>query len=407
MSIFTSSINSTLTAFAGGVAGVPSKNLVYRVSFDGAWAAGDVFKFNIITSAQTIVCGSGWSTGIVPVRAITLKNRVHYVAGKIWYFSDNNDASAWEQQAPGAGYIDVSNNWQESEALVSLAPYQGSMAVFSQRTVQIWIMDANPLNFALKQVLTNIGSYCPLGPQSIGDLDVIFPSTTGLRSLRVRDASLNAFVNDIGSPIDRNIQTAINAVGNENLSNTCSIVEPSANRYWHFINGVLFVLSYFPAAQIQSAWSTYITSDNNNKLFIPTKFITFQSMVYVRGSQAGVDHVFIYGGLNGATYDASVATAATSWLDLKAPVVRKTAQQLDYVLQGSWQFFGSMDWQGVNKGAPLKAITSRPVSQPSLQNGQVGWSDDGFHVKMQAVSAGNQPCILSSLIFHFQKGAEK
>jgi len=399
--------NATVVPFAGGISGTPSQNLVNRVVFSGAWKPNDVFQFNLVTSGQILAAGVSYISQTKPVYAVTLNDRVHFVADSTWYGSDNGSATNFARQYPGSFFIDISNQWQEPEPLVSLAPYQGSMAVFSNRTIQIWVLDPNPLNIAPKQVLSNIGSYCPLGPQSIGDLDVIFPSTTGLRSLRVRDASLNAFVNDIGSPIDKNIQDAILSVGNANLLNTCSIVEPSANRYWHFINGKIFVLSYFPAAQINAAWSQYWPTDDKKQAFTPVKFITYRSLVYLRGKQGNKECFFVYGGLNGAVYDDSTVVVATAWLDLKAPVNRKNAEQLDYVIQGSWQFFGSMDWQGVANGAALQAITSVPVTAPSFQNGQVGWSDDGFHVKLQAQSSGNALCVLSSLIFSFQKGKEK
>lgn len=410
MANFFISNNETVAPFAGGIAGTAARNLVYRVVFSPAWLAGDRFIFNIITSAQTIVVGAGALTKVVPTMAVTLNDRVHFLSGVTWYGSDNGDASAWEQQAAGAFNINVANQWQEPENLVSLAPYQGRMAVFSQRTAQIWIIDPNPTNFTQQQVLSNIGTYCPLGPQSIGDLDVLFPSTTGIRSLRVRDSSLNAFVNDIGSPIDLNMQTAINA--SADLSVTCSIIEPSANRYWHFINGLIYVLSYFPAAKIMAAWSIYVPNyfiAGDAYIFIPSKFVTYKSIVYARAKSLydALDHIFAYGGTGGTTYDATVATAATTWLDLRKPGTRKNAVALDYAMTGSWQFYASMDWQGVNGGAAMQAVTNAAVTAPSFQLGQFPLSDDGYHIKMKAVSSGSTAAVLSSLVFHYQTAEEK
>lgn len=397
-------------SFAHGANGEAAQNLIYRVTFGGNWNPGDDFVFDVVTSTVTYSLGTGRLTKIVPIKAVTLNNRVHFLSGTKWYFSDNAKPMAWEQQNAGAGFIDIANQWQDPEDLISLAPYQGRMAVYSQRTIQIWVIDANPLNFAAVQTLANIGSYCALGPQSIGDLDVIFPSTTGFRSLRVRDSSLGAFVNDIGSPVDANVQADIVGLTPSDLQATCSIVEPSANRYWHYLEGQIYVLSYFPAAKIMAAWSIYMPTLELNgvkKTFIPQKFVTYNSIVYARVTIEGSEFLVSYGGTDGNTFDGAIAIAATTWLDLKTPTVRKNAEALDYVVaKGSWKFSGSMDWAGVNNGAPLQQIT-KVVNVPSYQLGQVPWSDDGFHVKLQAQSEGNGPCVLSSLVLTYQQNEAK
>jgi hypothetical protein len=401
--------NATVANFAGGVAGTDAKNLVYRVTFGGAYTAGDKFKFDVVTAAQTFNCGISRVTDAAPTYAITLNDRVHFLYGTGWYFSDNGDSTEFAEQGTGAGYINVANQWQEPENLISLAPYQGRMAVFSNRTTQIWVIDANPNNFSLQQVLSNMGTYCPFGPQSLGDLDVLFPSTTGIRSLRVRDSSLNAFVNDIGSPIDLNMQASISGLTAAQLAATCSIVEPSANRYWHYVNGVIYVLSYFPAAKIMAAWSTYLptaTVAGTTYTFVPSRFVTFNSLVYARVTINSAERLLVFGGTAGTTFDASVATAATSWLDLKTPGTRKQATELDFAITGTWTFKGSMDWKGVTGGGALQTI-SGAVSAPSFQLGSVAWSDDGFHVKLQAASSGSTAAVLSSMVLHYQNKGEK
>ena len=402
--------NSTAASFAGGANGVAAQNLVYRVVVSPNWQAGDTFKFDIITASQAISAGTGRVTKTVPAMAVTLNDRVHFLSTTWWYGSDNGDATAWEQQAAGAFAINIANQWQEPENLVSLAPYQGRMAVFSNRTTQVWILDANPANIEIQQVLSNIGAYCPLGPESIGDLDVLFPSTTGIRSLRVRDSSLNAFVNDIGSPIDLNMQNAIEGLTQAQLAATCSIVEPSANRYWHYIGGLIYVLSYFPAAKIMAAWSTYTPTfflAGVQKTFVPSKFVTYDSIVYGRVTVGNNERIVCYGGLQGLTYGNTQAIAATTWLDLKTPIERKRAVSLDFVIQGSWQFQASMDWKGVTAGGKLQNITNLPVNYPVFQLGSFSWSDDGFHVKFQATSSGSLKCVLSSLVFKYKTLNEK
>lgn len=392
------------TVFAGGVSGINGRGATTRVTFGGTWAVGDKYSMQLITPSVTYQLGVGNLTGIAPIACIVLSKRVHFVAGSQWYGSDNNSATGWDSQAPGAFRINAANNFIGSDTLVSLQAYQGKIALFSNNTVQIWSIDADPILIDDIQILGNIGSYCPLGPQSIGDLDVIFPSLTGFRSLRVRDSSGDAFVNDLGSPVDLLMQRDQAAVGFAALATTCSIVEPTANRYWHYINGHIYVLSYFPAAKIPAAWSQYKPEylvAGVLTTFVPIKFVVYNQQVFCLASVAGVNHVFCFGyDTTGAvTYDATTAIAEMPWNDMKTPGVRKEVKSVDYAITGTWQISGSMDYDGVvNNGGPLINITAAEVGKPSFQHGEQSCSFDGFHLKLRATSTYAGYAVLSSLV---------
>lgn len=392
------------TAFAGGVSGINGRGATTRVTFGGVWAVGDKYSMQLVTPSLTYQLGVGNLTGVVPTACIVLSSRVHFIAGSNWYGSDNNDATAWETQAPGAFRVNTANNFKNNEVLVSLQAYQGKMALFSNNTTQIWGLNADPTQIALVQVLANIGTYCPLGPQSIGDLDVIFPSLTGFRSLRVRDSSDNAFVNDLGSPVDLLVQKDITAVGFAALGTTCSVVEPSANRYWHFVNGHIYVLSYFPAAKIAAAWSQYLPQfivGGVTTSFVPVKFVLQNQQVFILANVAGVFHVFCFGfNTDGSVvYDATKAIAETPWSDMKSPGVRKEVQSVDYAITGTWQILGSMDYDGVvNGGGQLVPITNAEVGKPSFQFGEQSFTTDGYHIKLRATSTYAGYAVLSSLV---------
>lgn len=390
---------------------VTGRGTTYSIVFSGTWLAGDSYAFDIVTPAQTYTVGTGRLTGVVPSACLTLSNRVHFIAGKKWYGSDNGDAAQWEQQAAGAFAIDVSQNFRQSDVLVSLAAYQGRMALFANYSLMIFGVDANPQNITLIQPLANTGSFCPLGPQSLGELDVVYPSITGLRSLRVRDLSLNAYVNDLGSPIDMLIQADINTVGFSNLYTTCGIVEPSAGRYWFYINGKIYVLSYFPSAKIMAAWTMYTPTCFISSLpqtFVPIKFVIFNSQVYFIATVSGVQHLFLFGGTNNTTYDTTVAIVETPWMDLGKPGNRKQFRALDFAQTNSWQFSASMDYYGyVNNGGQLDAINSLAESNPSFQLGSYGLSTDGFHVKLKATCTTAGYSVLSALDLHYELLDEK
>ena len=141
--------------------------------------------------------------------------------------------------------------------------------------------------------------------------------------------------------------------------------------------------------------------------FTPQKFVTFAGSVYAIVVDAnGLTSIQQYGGPTNVAYDNCVATATLPWLDLGDPTVRKTATSLDYAMTGSWDFYGSMDYAGVVNGSgQLQKINSD--SQPSFQVGEVPWTDSGYHVQLQAKTTGNEPAILSSLVFGFVVNEEK
>ena len=222
------------------------------------------------TTAGNFTIGAGNLTkGVVnPITlsypyGIIFNNRAYLANTNNFNFSAVGDPTGWETQNIGAGYLPYTGYYGAVDTVKGFANYQGRLAVFGRRSIQIWITDANPANFVLQQALGNIGCLAPFSIQSIGELDVFFLSDTGVRSIRVRDSSLNAYVNDLGSPIDTLIQAQI--LGNGYVQNTSSITEPTQNKYWCCIpnaSGVgatIYVLSYYPTNKI-IAWSTYDAS---------------------------------------------------------------------------------------------------------------------------------------------------
>lgn len=395
--------NTTVSTFAGGTTGEPAKNLVYRVSFGGTWAVNETYVFNIVTAANTIVCGSGNLTKIVPTAILTYGNRVHMIAGSTWYFSDNNDATNWDEQAAGAGFIELSNQYSMPEPLVALTPYQGLMALQSRRTTQIWQMDPNPANFSLVQVLANIGTIASLGTQPLGELDVLFPYDSGIRGLRARVASLNAITTDIGSAVDSFVVPLLQAAGIY-AANCCAIVEPSQNRYWLFIpnanltDGMIYVLSYFPSNKI-IAWSRYtprVIISGTSYAFAPQKFVVWNGQVYI----CDASRILIYGGSDNATYDASQASLQVPFYDEKRPGHLKQATAVDVDVTGTWTIYGTPDWINSTKQ------TVGNAAQATFDNGKVGYEDEGTHFSFQLQTTSASDAKVSSIIFYYQLGNE-
>jgi hypothetical protein len=425
----TITINDTPTIgdFSSGLNTILGQGSLWLVAFAGTWNPGDQFAFEIVLPAQTYDFGTGRMTKLVPVSAITLYNRVHFVAGTYWCGSDNGDATAWEQQAAGAFKIQIANQSQQPENLLALSSFQGRMALFSRHTTQLWGIDANPSNITQQQVLSNIGIVSPNAAQSLGDSDILFPSDSGIRSLKVQTINLNGFISDIGGPVDAIVKSVITA---QSTTGICSAVEPTGNRYMVYFPqdstyGTFLVLSYFPASKIV-AWSTYTTYWSNGMYFTLTALKVFNSAVWFRGysntllPSGGKSFVGTYGShafkSTYNNYDNVQAIATTPWLDLKNPGKRKTSEGVDVVIQGQWGIYGSMDFNGVNNGATLKKI-SDPLNKnstgvfASAQRGLIPWVDSGYHVQLKAIAndvanPGN-PAILSELVYYFNPGDVK
>lgn len=464
-------LTTTIIALNGGNTAVPGTGEDTSITVTGAWLAGDQYTITFTdntTGAQTQI-GAGNITGVTPTYVLVFNNKTYLLGGNTVYISAVGDPTTWNNpNGIGNGYLTLGDYFGSSAMLVAAAPYQGKIVFFSRYSTQIWTVDADLGQWQLLQILQNIGTVAGASVQPLGDLDVFFLSDTGIRSLRPRDLTLNAFVPDIGSPIDSLIQSALLA---NNYTTACGIVEPSANRYWCYLNGVIYVLSYFPSAKITAwgmYWPTYATyptasvgtypvtgspvvtyaatvgrsyywikgmhevsitdgavtysqscsfvsqgatltvkgvagttitaNDVEEQTpFTPTKFITYNGQVFCRDAT----HAFVFGGADNNTYDGTIATAATSWLDAKEPSVLKQSRGFESAFSGSWTFFEGMNqlneqinkvWQG---------------TKPTFQLGQIDFSDQGYHIKMQANTWDNQAATLSSLVFRYKKGNEK
>lgn len=405
MATFTITNNPTTVNFAGGVTGVPARGTTWRIAFGGTWVASDTYTFNLITASDTIVLGIGRVTKTVPVAALTLSDRVHFIAGFFWYGCDNDDPTAWEQQAAGAFSVNVAKKFKRPENLVSMSAYQGKMALFGRWSTSIFNLDPNPDNISLFQVLANIGSFAPIATESVGDLDTLFLGDTAFRSLRSQVTTLSAYVSDIGSPIDLIVQPVIKALSDSQKAASVGIVEPTSQRFWCYVGTKLYVLSNFPSSKI-TAWCTYDVQgliSATMQTLVPSKFVIYKGQVYMRCSFSGNEYVFLYGGTNNATYDATTATIAIPWFDIKNPATLKKAGSFDSAFTGEWKFFFGMDWQGGFDSTNAVA----DLNQSTFEQGAMPLIGDGYHFRFQVTSVGSTAAVFSSFVFHYTMANEK
>lgn len=271
-------------------------------TFAGTWATGDEWQVVLTDSHSGLLTqiGSGTVTGLQPTYVFTFNNRVYFLAGTGVYFSALDAPTTFnDPNGVGNGYVQLSNFFASIQDTLAIGSYQGRLAFIARDNIQIWIVDADPTQFQLVQLLDNTGTIAPESVKSLGDLDLMYLNDTGLRSLRVRDSSLNGFVVDIGSPIDQLVQTNLLAGTATSNAAACGIVDPFTSRYWCCINGIIYILSYYPGAKI-TAWATYSPTYDDGSISV-----TLQS-----GS--GNVQLFYDGGLLGNTaWDTSPTVTAT------------------------------------------------------------------------------------------------
>jgi hypothetical protein len=376
----------------------------YKFLFGGTWVKGDTYSLVFTdqsTGVQTRV-GAGNFSGITPLYCFTYSNKVLVTGGSTVYTSAIGLPTVFNNpSATGNGYITMSNFSGAAENLVAIAPYQGRLAFFTRRTCQIWTVSSLLSGWSLVQMLQNIGTTAPLSVQPLGDLDVLFLSDTGIRSLRVHDSSLNAYINDIGSPIDQFIQ-------NSGVTTAaCAVVDPQTGRYMCYNNGTIYVLSYYPSSKI-IAWSTYLPTYWNGTAqvtFVPQKFFVYQGQVYCLATTGGNTVIFQFGGSTGVVYDTCTMTVQIPFFDAKSPGTMKQSIGFDVFGYGTFDVATSFNYEPLTTSySPV--FSGVLINQGTTEQGSIGLSGTGTHLSIQAKCSDAAQSTLASLIWHYNKANE-
>jgi len=395
-------LRSSAVTMNGGIAAVAGIGQRELLTIGGTWAVGDkatLLFTQTISGAQTQV-GAGRITGVTPTFCFTFNDKVYLLAGSTVYFSAVAEPTVFnDPDAVDNGYITLTNHYATPESLIAIASFQGRLVFFSRQGVQIWTTPADPASWQLNQVFEFIGTRSPLSVKTAGDFEVFFLDETGVRSLRVRDSTLNAFSEDLGNPIDDLVQAKLVASSEAQKDAACAIVEPSSKRYWLFLKDTIYVFSNFPSSKI-AAWSKYLPTyalAGVQTTFTPEKFVVYQGQVYCRAGNS----LYRYGGTDNNTYDNAVATVELPWLDAKTPATRKSSKGLNVVMSGAWTLQAGMD----PVSGTLNDIFSGTLS--SFDKGIVPYTDQGTHFKLKAVTTGSTAAKLASLIYKFELGEEE
>jgi hypothetical protein len=384
---------STFSVMVGGVTsnGAKSQINVITIGSSATEPVGKGTRFELNTkyaddNAYKTHCASD-ITGIQPGFALVYKSKMHMTAGPSVFFSALNNPLSWDPQEAGAGYVNFSENFSTKYDIVSIAPYKSQLAVFGQNNTQIWGWDPNPELNSQQQVLANTGAIGAGSIIQLGDVDVFYVSSSGIRSLRARDATDSAMSSDVGTQIDTLIESEIaEAAPDYKIS---SVIEPNSGRYMMSINDKIYVLSQFTGSQIQ-AWSTY-----EPLLGDIERMVSSNSDVFIRCGN------FIYK-LSRINYlsvdDPNVARVTMPYLDGEKPAHTKTFTGIDSTISGSWQVQAGSNTSNTQAKDLIATITN-----PTFQIGRIPMVGIGTHMGVTMTStSSNEPATIANLMIHYR-----
>lgn len=402
MPVFSTYLRTGMSSLTDGSAADAGVGQRWEITYTGTVPVeGDSFTFTIIDSeaGTQSVFGAGDTAGISPTFCKTLGNKVYMLAGSTVFFSEVADPTVFnDPEGTGNGFVNMANQVQTPEDLVALVPFQGRLAFMSRTSTQLWNIAADPAGWSQVHVLENVGCLAKNSVQPTGHLDALFLSDTGIRALRSREVTLNAFVDDIGSPIDALVRAAILAYPAEAAA-ACSVVDPGTGQYWCFLKDTIYVLSQFPSSKVV-AWSTFEPKDSNGTTFAPDKFLVFGGQIYA--FDASVKKIYRYGGVDNNTYDATQVEVELPWMDFGRRSTEKRGHGVQVAASGHWNV-------AVQASPDLPIEAEVPVwnyVDTTVDKGRIPFADVGTHMRARMVSVGSGKHVFSSLAISYSNGRE-
>jgi hypothetical protein len=374
----------SITNMAGGSAGTTNQPKIVTATFSGTAETEDTFA---LTIAGTLVGYKAGNPPYVGTIALTYESKMYVLAESLMNYSKVNDATKWNSDNDtGAGYENIQNHAAGSETLTGIAVFQGNIAVFSPKSIQLWHVEADDDNNALLQTLKRTGTRSPGSIQSFGDIDVFYLDN-GVRSLRSRDQTQLVSVNDVGTLVDTLVQTWLASMTAAEIALIRSIIEPEDGRYWLAINDRILVFSYFPGSKV-SGWTWYEPG------FIPEWFADpgDKTGAYVRSG----NKIYKYGGSDNATYDSCAVTCWLPFMDAEKPGHRKNWYGFDLLGVNTWNVKLLTDPEALDRFIQVGDVTGYTVLDDNI-----GALTECVSLSPKLVCTSAGAASVSSMILHY------
>lgn len=172
------------------------------------------------------------------------------------YAQDGPDVSFCKTGAPrnwsaasDAGTIPAGINASGSDQVTALGNFKGDLGIFFADSIQVWNVDADPANNALRSTADGVGTIHPKTPATLAG-DLIFLGKMGFRSLSLIALTDNLQENDVGSAIDA-LRTEIS-----DSDDPESVYYPNLGQLWTINRSRAYVYSFARSVKL-SAWSFF------------------------------------------------------------------------------------------------------------------------------------------------------
>jgi hypothetical protein len=371
-------------------AGVVHNAKVLTITTTGDVVTAPVGTANFASGADLVIAPPGSETYIAGEFAKPAKSKMYSTSGSLLHFSGIDAPLEINDIAQEAGFIDLATNAEGSERLTAIANYQQNLAVFSERTVQIYFIDVAVSGNQQLQVLNNTGAIAPLSVQEIGDSDVFYLSESGIRSLRARDSSNAAFTTDIGNPIDTVILDEITA-DRVLARDARAVLEPRDGRYMMALGGKVYVFSFFPASKV-SAWSVYEPG------FVVKFWAIIGRRLYCRGDD---ENLYLLGGKDGVTYDDTQVEAMLPYISASTPATTKGFTGIDIASEGVWNVEIATD---PNDETALQTVAT--IEETTFAKGKAAFNARSTHLAIRLTSQGEGYAKVGALMVHYEGGSQ-
>ncbi len=375
----------SVTNFAGGVTFAPAEPQIEEVTIGGTFDDANTYT---ITINGTDYKTTGLASAMSRI-AKTFQSKMYTALRALLVFSEIEDPTVVTGGADGQGSLKISNQDEGSTEITAIDIYQNLGAIFTANTVQIWFLDADPANNTFRQLLSNTGTRSPRSVKGYGNLDLMYLSDTGIRSLRARDSSNAAFADDIGTRIDSHVLDYMETVMETQIRDAITAIDPKDGRPWMALGGRIYVFSYFPGSKV-SAW-TYVEPGFN-----VDHMAAIGRRLYLRSG----DTVYVYGGRDGNTYPDSgdvERRIRLPFVDAKRLAGWKQWQSIDIIAEGQWTVELLVDPRDESlKTSPLV------IDGPTCLMGTISVIAHATHIAPVLTTQAGGKATISSIVIHFE-----
>lgn len=408
------------------------------VTVDESGTAGNAYTLRtvvtgLVTNAASPVSfanGAALSAGKFQAGtyAKTAAAKMNILSKSILHFSAIDDAEDFDPAPPvgtgagvGAGFINISNHARGNEELIAISEYFDKYAIFGKDTIQIWNLDPDEDLNARIQTIPQTGTIAAGSVTPFG-VDTAYLDRTGVRSLRSRDSSRSANINDIGTAIDPIIQDRIINSSAE-AHRAQATIDPLTGRYFLSIGKEIFIFSYFPGNKV-SGWTRSLPGYEVDKFVQRQLRITARSGDYIyqlSGSQnaegfCGTNRYGTASGVDTISYnDPDVgfsddngniinrqADIITPYIDGGDPSRFKILKGIDLVIEGQWQVFLLTDPRDITKQTEVCKIQNS-----SLKLGRIAMNAHTTHFSIRLISIGTGFARVSKILMHYDLGEQE